>query len=82
MRTWQAKIFDNWDDASPSRWMIIVANTEDEALSAATAQMGSAARIEFVPRSSQKGTARPDCYPTRFLGRGFSELVLTDLTKS
>ena len=34
--------------------MIIVANTEDEALTAATAQMGSAARIEFVSRSSSK----------------------------
>jgi hypothetical protein len=34
--------------------MIIVANTEVEALSAATAQMGSAARIEFVPRPFAK----------------------------
>jgi len=46
--TWCAGIFDNWDDALPSRSLMISANSEDEAVDRAAAQMGDAARIEFV----------------------------------
>ena len=46
--TWCVDFFDKWDDASPSRSMIISANSEDEAVDKAAAQMGDAVRIEFT----------------------------------
>jgi hypothetical protein len=46
--TWKADFFDNWDDASPSRSMTIAADSEDEAVDIAAAQMGDAARVEFT----------------------------------
>ena len=56
--TWCAKFFDDWDDALPSRLMIIAANTEDEAVDKAADQMGGAARIEFARVTSSKSDNR------------------------
>jgi hypothetical protein len=46
--TWQADFFDEWDDASPFRSVIITADGEDEAVGEAAAQMGDAACVEFT----------------------------------
>ena len=51
---WRADFFDSWDDVAPSRSVMISANSEDEAVDQAAAQMGGAARIEFT-RSFSKG---------------------------
>jgi len=51
--TWCVDFFDKWDDASPSRSMIISANSEDEAVDKAAAQMGDAVRIEFTRTFSE-----------------------------
>ena len=48
-----AYFFDNLDDPSPSRAMIISANSDDEAVKEAAAQMGDAARVEFTRRISK-----------------------------
>jgi hypothetical protein len=48
MKTWRADFFDDPDDTSPSRSMIIYANSEDDAVEIAVAQMGAAVRIEFT----------------------------------
>jgi hypothetical protein len=45
--TWCAKFFDNWDDDLPSRLLIIPADTEDEAVDQAAAEMGEAAHVDF-----------------------------------
>ena len=46
--TWRVDFFDKWDDATPFRSMIISANSEDEAVDKAAAQVGDAVRIEFT----------------------------------
>ena len=51
--TWRADFFDKWDDTSPSRSVIISANSEDEAVDKAATQMGDAARIEFTRTFSE-----------------------------
>jgi hypothetical protein len=43
-KTWRADFFDNWDDASPPRSMMICAKSEDEAAT----QMGNAACVDFI----------------------------------
>jgi hypothetical protein len=48
MPTWRADFFDFWEDTFPSRSATIDADTEDEAVEKAAAQMGDAARIEFI----------------------------------
>jgi hypothetical protein len=48
MKTWRADFLDNWDDRSRSRSMMIFADNEDEAVAQAAAQMGNAARFQFV----------------------------------
>jgi hypothetical protein len=54
---WCAEFFDNWDDASPSRLIIVTAGSEEEAVDQAAAQMGSAARVDFVRvRDSRRRT--------------------------
>jgi hypothetical protein len=52
--TWRADFFDSWDDVAPSRSVMIRADSEDEAVDQAAAQMGGAARIEFT-RTFSKG---------------------------
>jgi len=52
MATWWADFFDNWDDTFPSRSVMICANSEDEAVDKAAAQMGDAVQIEFTPAFS------------------------------
>jgi hypothetical protein len=46
--TWHAEFFDDTDDLLPSRSMIISADNEDDAVDKAVAQMGNAARVEFI----------------------------------
>ncbi len=46
--TWRADFFDNWYDTSPSRSAMISADSEDEAVDEAVAQMGDAARVGFT----------------------------------
>ena len=48
MMTWRADFFDDTDDALPSRSAIISADSEDDAVDKAAAQMGDAIRIEFT----------------------------------
>ena len=48
MATWRADFFDNWNDTFPSRSVEISADSEDEAVDQAAAQMDGAARIEFT----------------------------------
>jgi hypothetical protein len=53
MATWRADFFDDWDDASPpSRSIIISANSDDEVMEEAKAEMGDAVRLEFVVLNS------------------------------
>jgi hypothetical protein len=47
MKTWRADFFDDPDDRSPSRSVIISADNEDEAVEKAVVQMGEAKRVEF-----------------------------------
>jgi hypothetical protein len=47
-KTWRADFFDDPEDTSPSRSMIIYANSEDDAAEMAVAQMNDAIRIEFT----------------------------------
>ena len=49
VETWRADFFENWDDLAPSRSITIAAESEEEAVEMAAAQMGDAARIEFAP---------------------------------
>jgi hypothetical protein len=44
----RADFFDYWDDALPSRSVTIYADSEDQAVDKASAQMGDAVRIEFT----------------------------------
>ena len=53
MATWRADFFDGWDDTFPSRSATICADSEDEAVDKAAAQMGDAARIEFIRTCSK-----------------------------
>ena len=46
--TWRADFFDDTDDLLPSRSVIISADSEDDAVDQATAQMGDAVRVEFT----------------------------------
>jgi hypothetical protein len=55
MPSWLADFFDGWDDALPSRSVTIYADSEDEAVDKAAAQIGDAARIEFT-RTFSSGT--------------------------
>jgi hypothetical protein len=48
MMTWRADFFDDTDDALPSRSAIIWADSEDDAVDKAAAQIGDAIRIEFT----------------------------------
>jgi hypothetical protein len=49
MATWRADFFDDWDDASaPSRSIILSANSDEEVVEEAKAEMGEAVRLEFV----------------------------------
>jgi hypothetical protein len=48
MPTWRVDFFDDWDDVSPSRSMIITANSEDEAVEMAAVHMGDATHVEFT----------------------------------
>jgi hypothetical protein len=48
MAIWRADFFDNWDDTLPSRSVTICADSENEAVDKAAAQLGGAARIEFT----------------------------------
>jgi len=48
MMTWRADFFDDMDDALPSRSVFISADNEDDAVDKAVAQMGNAARVEFI----------------------------------
>jgi len=48
MMTWREDFFDDMDDALPSRSAIISADSEDDAVDKAAAQMGDAIRIEFT----------------------------------
>jgi hypothetical protein len=48
-KTWRADFFRDPDDTSPSRSVIISADSEDEAVDKAAAQMGDAVRIEITP---------------------------------
>jgi hypothetical protein len=52
MATWRADFFDDWDDASPSRSMIISANSDDEIVNEAESQIGDAVRLEFIALNS------------------------------
>jgi hypothetical protein len=56
MATWRADFFDYWDDTFPSRSMAIRADSEDEAVDKAAAQMAKAVRIEFTRTFYQLGT--------------------------
>jgi hypothetical protein len=47
-KTWRADFFRDPDDTSPSRSVIISADSEDEAVDKAAAQMGDAVRVEFT----------------------------------
>jgi hypothetical protein len=47
-KTWRADFFDDPDDTSPSRTVIVSADTEDEAVDEAVAQMGEAVRVELI----------------------------------
>jgi hypothetical protein len=47
--TWRADFFDDWDDAAPSRSMVISANSDDEIVEEAELEMGRAVRLEFFP---------------------------------
>jgi hypothetical protein len=66
VKIWQADFFDNSDDPSPSRSMTIAANSEDEAVEKAAAQIGDASHVEFsrtisvvtTPRGRAKATKR------------------------
>jgi hypothetical protein len=46
--TWRAEFFDDWDDQSPPRSVIVFAQNEDDAVEKAAAQIGDAARLEFT----------------------------------
>ena len=48
MMTWRADFFDDTDDALPSRSAIISADSEDDAVDKAAAQMGDAVLVEFT----------------------------------
>ena len=48
MKTWRADFFDDTDDALASRSVFISADNEDDAVDKAVAQMGNAARVEFI----------------------------------
>jgi hypothetical protein len=47
-KTWRADFFDDTDDILPSRSAIISADSEDEAVDLAIAQMGNAVHIQFT----------------------------------
>jgi hypothetical protein len=47
-KTWRADFFADPDDTSPSRSVIISADSEDEAVDKAAAQIGDAVRVEFT----------------------------------
>ena len=47
-KTWRADFFDDPDDTSPSRSVIISADSEDEAVDKAVAQMGEAIFVGFT----------------------------------
>jgi hypothetical protein len=53
MATWRADFFEDWDDESPSRSMIISANSEDEIVEEAESELRNAVRLEFVPLGSE-----------------------------
>jgi hypothetical protein len=53
MATWRADFFEDWDDARPSRSMIISANSEGEIVEEAESGMRDAVRLEFIPIDSQ-----------------------------
>ena len=57
MMTWRADFFDDMDDALPSGSAIISADSEDDAVDKAAAQMGDAIRIEFT-RVISRGISR------------------------
>jgi hypothetical protein len=46
--TWRADFFDDSDDMSPSRSVMIFADSEDDAVAKAAAQMGDAAQVNFI----------------------------------
>jgi hypothetical protein len=48
MKTWRADFFNDTDDMLPFRSVVISAESEDEAVDQAAAQMGDAIRIEFT----------------------------------
>ena len=52
MAIWRADFFDDWDDASPPRSMIVSANSDDEIVNEAESHMGDAVRLEFIPLNS------------------------------
>ena len=45
--TWRADFFKDWDDVSPSRSMIISANTDDQVLKEVEDEMGDTACVEI-----------------------------------
>jgi hypothetical protein len=45
--TWRADFFKDWDDVSPSRSMIISANSDDEVVKEVVDEMGDAACVEI-----------------------------------
>jgi hypothetical protein len=47
-KTWRADFFDDSDHTSPSRSVIIFADSEKEAVAKAAAQMGNAVRVEVI----------------------------------
>lgn len=46
--TWRADFFDSIDDTKPSRSVLTIADTQDEAGEQAAAQMGSSSSVNVV----------------------------------
>jgi len=53
MATWRANFFDDWDDLTPARSMIISGNSEEEIVEEAECGMRDAVRLEFIPLNSE-----------------------------
>jgi hypothetical protein len=64
MKTWRADFFDDPDDRSPSRSVVISADNEDEAVEKAVAQMGEGMRVEFS-RVVSRGIGNPPYHQYR-----------------
>ena len=64
MKTWRADFFDDLDDRSPSRSVIICADNEDEAVEKAVAQMDETMRVEFS-RVVSRGIRNPPYHQYR-----------------